>query len=427
MEHEQSTAVDEDAGQQLTITHTERHIMDQNLLGTAQFAHITKLVIDGVIPSLIDGPFGLHNRLQFPSNLTHLTYTNSLMEKLPNGLPDTLIELDVSNNQITYLTELPPNIRILTCNHNYITSLNGIPDSVTEIYCHYNPMTRVNAHTRLPPMLRVLACCYCELTELPRLPVTVTRLACIGNSGLCELPELPPGLVDLVCSECSLEELPRLPDSLTILWCDSNQLHKFPEQLPSNLRELSGDANQLEALPELPHSLTKLYCSNNLLIRLPDLPTGLELLSCKNNSLTWLPELPYGITHLDCSFNDLIVFSSVIPETLTWLDCSDNPDLQWLPPVSQNTYCMRLTSPDLHSMYGYNPMYDVPITDHIIQYVNKTHWTIQQNTATNRLAVYRTELLERQVEITLNPDRIARLIQNGELGELGTWSESLGI
>jgi hypothetical protein len=72
-------------------------------------------------------------------------------------------------------------------------------------------------------------------------------------------------------------------------------------------------------------------------------------------------------------------------------------------------------------------MYDVIITEDIIRDVNKTHWTRERNTATKRLAIYRAELLERQADITLNPDRIARLIQNGELGELGTWSESLGI
>lgn len=413
--------------QQLTITQADRHIMDQNLLGTAQFAHITKLVIDGVIPSLIDGPFGLHNRLQFPPNLTHLTYTNSLMNSIPTGIPDSVIELDISGNRVQNLTGLPPNLRILTCNHNYITSLNGIPDSVTEIYCHYNPMTHINTLRRLPPTLRVLACCYCELTELPQLPVSVTRLACIGNSGLRELPELPTGLVDLVCSSCSIEELPRLPDSLTTLWCDKNQLHVLPARLPSSLKELKCELNKLTTLPELPPSLTKLVCDNNSLTMLPELPPGLELLSCKNNELTWLPELPNSLTHLDCSFNNLVVFSSVIPESLAWLDCSINPDLKWMPPLSNNMFCMRLATIDIRRTYGYSALYDVIITDKIIQDINRTHWTLQQSTATERLAIYRAELLERQVEITLSPDRISRLIRAGELGDIGTWSESLGI
>lgn len=426
MAQEQSTTVDGDVNQlQLSITQAKRYIMDKNILGTAEFAHITKLVIDDVIPSLIDGPFGLHKRLQLPHNLTHLTYTNSLIEKIPSGLPETLIELDISNNRITQLTGLPPNLRVLTCNHNYITSLNGIPDSVTDIYCHYNPLTLVTAHTRLPPNLRVLACCNCELTKFPQIPKSVTRLACIGNSDLRKLPELPTGLVDLICSSCSIEELPSLPDSLTTLWCDKNQLHVLPQRLPSSLKELKCELNKLTTLPELPPSLTILVCENNSLTTLPELPHGLELLSCKNNKLTWLPELPNSLTHLDCSFNNLIVFPSVIPESLTWLDCSINPDLKWMPPLSNNMFCMRLATIDIRRMYGYSALYDVIITDEIIQDVNRTHWTLQQNTATERLAVYRAELLERQVEITLSPDRIARLICNGVLGDIGTWSESL--
>ena len=410
---------------ELKITHTERHLMDQNILNSPQFANITRLVINDVIPSLIDGPFGLHNRLQFPPNLTHLTYTNSLMEKIPSGIPDSVVELDISGNRVTQLTGLPPNLRVLTFKNNYVQDLSGIPDGVTEIYCHYNPMTQINTLTKLPPSLRVLACCYCELTELPRIPKTVTRLACIGNPELPELPELPPNLIDLVCSECSLVELPELADSLTVLWCGSNRLKMLPDMAPSSLVELRCESNQLTVLPELPQGLTKLVCENNSLIRLPDLPPGLELLSCENNQLTTLPELPNGLTHLNSSANRLVVFPAAIPDTLAWLDCSINPDLKWIPPVSLNMFCMRLATIDIRRSYGNSALFDAVITEDIINDVNRTHWIRQRKVADQRLAGYRAELLERQLEITLNPDRIARLIRNCELAELGTWSDSL--
>jgi len=64
------------------------------------------------------------------------------------------------------------------------------------------------------------------------------------------------------------------------------------------------------------------------------------------------------------------------------------------------------------------------ITPEIITYINKEHERLFREWLFNRLAVYRPELLERQMEITMNPDRIFRLIQNGELGPLGTWSDS---
>lgn len=413
---------------ELTITYDMRHLMDQNLLGTPEFAHITRLIIDGICPSLIDGPYGLHNRIQFPPNLKYLKYTNSHIDNVPPNLPDTLEELDISGNRISRLTGLPPNLRILNCMNNQLNALSGIPDSVTEIYCHYNPLTLVNSTTQLPAQLTIFAACYCELTELPALPITLTRFACTGNTKLNKLPPvLPQGLVDLVCSECSLDELPALPDTLTTLWCNNNNIYDLGHQLPASLKDLQCEVNQLTKLPALPIGLTYLACGDNLLTSLPDLPPRLELLSCNKNQLFWIPELPNTLTHLNCSNNKLIAFSSAMPCTLGWLDCSGNAELKWMPPVGPNVLCMRLSTINIQRTYGYSDRFDVVITDEIAQDINKTHWSMLRKMATEALAVYKSELLERQMEITLNPDRIARLIRNGELGELGTWTESLGF
>jgi len=407
---------------ELQITHTERYLMDQNILNSSQFAHITRLVINDVIPSLIHGPHGLHTKLQFPPNLTHLTYTNSLMDKIPTGLPDTLLELDISGNRVRQLSGLPPNLTILTFNNNNVEDLSCVPDSVTEIYGHNNPLSKISS-TPLPHGLKVLACCYGEITELPQLPDTVTRLACMENKNLSKLPGLSPGMVHLLCTGCNLLELPsKLPESLTELWCDNNQLRELPSQLPIGLLLLKCESNLLTSLPTvLPAGLINLVCGNNQLTWLPELPPTLELLTCESNRLTWLPELSTGLVHLNCRDNMIMTFASSVPDTLQWLDCKGNTDLYLLPPLSLDMICLRLATINLE--YG-NSVYDnVSVTADMIPCVNKTHWKRQCETAIKRLAMYRTELLERHLEITLNPDRIFRLIKNGELGEPGTWSE----
>ena len=41
-----------------------------------------------------------------------------------------LFELDCSNNQITSLDNLPPNLQRLDCSHNKITSLDNVPPNL---------------------------------------------------------------------------------------------------------------------------------------------------------------------------------------------------------------------------------------------------------------------------------------------------------
>lgn len=408
---------------ELNITYNMRHLMDLNLLGTTEFAHITRLIINGIYPSLIDGPYGLHNRLQFPPQLTYLKYTNSLIANVPIGLPATLEELDISGNRISRLNRLPHNLRILNCSGNYLEDLTGIPDSVTEIYCDNNTLTRIK-YNRLPPNLINFVCINCNIYELPEIPESVTMLVCMGNKNLSKLPKLPANLIYLIFSRCNLTMLPELPDTLTEIWCDKNQISELPELLPHGLIVLKCEFNSLTKLPEtLPRDLIILMCGNNKLTYLPDLPPKLELLSCEANNLTWLPTLSSGLIKLDCKDNQLLVFSSAVPETLHWLDCSNNTNIAWLPPLSIDMYYLNLSSIQLSSW----SVHDVIVTEEIMHNINKTHLLRMQKTVDSRLAVYKQELQERQMEITMNPDRIDRLIRNGELGELGTWYESLGL
>ncbi len=409
---------------ELIIPYNMRYLMDQNLLGTPEFAHVTRLIIDGICPSLIDGPYGQHNRIQFPPRLTYLKYTNSLIDNVPPNLPDTLEELDISGNRISRLTGLPPNLRILNCSGNYMKDLSGIPDSVIHIQCSLNLMTRI-AYSHLPSNLNYLICNHCEITELPELPSTLLTLDCANNSSLARLPTLPQTLVSISCCACNLAELPTLPDTMIDLLCDNNVINVLPDELPTALRYLSCESNEITALPSiLPSKLRFLRCGHNSITQLPNLPTTLEYLNCDNNLLTWLPELPVALTHLNCSNNKLLVFASVISGAMSELDCSNNPELRWLPPISQNyIYKLRLATLQLSNA---NSFWDAAITPSDITHVNHVHLKRQYSCASERLAVYRTELLERHVEITMNPDRIARLIRNGELGELGTWHDSLG-
>lgn len=286
-------------------------------------------------------------------------------------------------------------------------------------------MTRI-AVSHLPLNLTYLICNHCEITELPELPSKLLTLDCANNRNLARLPTLPQTLATISCCACNLVELPTLPDTLTDLLCDDNVIEWLPDELPTGLQYLSCETNAITSLPpNLPSKLRFLRCGHNSITQLPPLPITLEYLNCDHNLLTWLPELPDGIQQVHCANNKLLVFAHSIPVTIACLDCSNNPDLRWLPPLDTDSISrLRLATLQLANS---NPYWDTDITPSDIIHVNTVHANRQYTIARERLAIYRHELLERQLEITMNPDRIARLLQSGELGELGTWSESLGF
>lgn len=328
------------------------------------------------------------------------------LDNMNYELPNTIRNLGLSNNKLTELSHIPPAVEVLECIGNKIERLDGIPDSLRILTCRHNPLHSISFCNPLSSNLRELDCSNCLLTCLPELPHTLQKLDCSQNLYLAKLPLLPLGLEYLDCSKCILTELPEFPagSKLTVLKCQFNQLERMPCQLPESLMDLDCSHNKFTCLSS-------------------PLPPNMDTLNCSANKLTWLPDLPNTLTELDCRDNKLSIFPCTIPPGLSWLDCRNNTNLTWLPQLPLGIGYIRLdtVSIPLDESEDY-----AEITPEIIEYINLEHFRVFQTWLSSRLAVYRAELLERQVEITLNPDRIVRLIRNGELGEIGTWNDSLG-
>ncbi len=298
-------------------------------------------------------------------------------------LPDTIRNLQLSDNRLTELSHIPTQTEFLDCSGNELKRLEGLPDSLRILICKHNPISTISFinNNPLSANLRELDCNYCLLTCLPDLPHTLQKLDCSQNLYLAKLPVLPVALKYLKCSMCVLTELPELPDSLMDLDCSHNKITYLPVMLPTNM----------------------------------------DTLNCSANKLTWLPELPNSLTELDCRNNNLTIFPGTIPPGLSWLDCRNNTGLTLLPQLPLGMGHIRL---DTYAIPLDESEDYVEITPEIITDINHQHEILFREWLSSRLTVYRMELIERQAEITLNPDRIARLIRNGELGELGTWGDS---
>jgi Leucine-rich repeat (LRR) protein len=130
-------------------------------------------------------------------------------------------------------------IKILTIYGKIKFSLQfSLPNKLIKLYCSNNQLTNL---PELPNTLTRLDCSNNQLTNLPELPNTLTRLDCDDNQ-LSSLPKLPNTLTCLDCSYNQLSSLPELPNTLTYLFCDNNQLSSLPI-LPKRLSYAAYDNN----------------------------------------------------------------------------------------------------------------------------------------------------------------------------------------
>ena len=244
------------------------------------------------------------------------------------------------------------------------------------LHCDNKQLIELPHH--LPNTLEILNCSNNLIKVLPALPESLIELNC-SNNPLIKAPILPKNLLYLIFSsiDCSNKSedksedkkenfniFPKLPDNLRLLDCSYNKLSEFPENLPDNLNDFICSYNKLVNLPVLPQSLQILNCFHNLLVKLPEIPDNLKILTCDYNKLSVLPDFPE-------LFDD------------ENLGCSKNAKLKYI--------------------------YD----DFKIKTINETNLKIKIIKKMKLLD--RTLLLEHSAKISLNPKRIERLLESGEI------------
>ena len=159
-----------------------------------------------------------------------------------------------------YIDSLPDDIEYL---HLTRRGIQNLPD-MSRFTKLYELDVSKNMLTTLPPLPRSierLSCGYNRITRLSPLNGNLTFLDCSGNL-LCTLPEMPPDLFTLVCRENRLESVPAFGPSLHSIDCNKNRIRR---------------------LPDLNHCLENLSCENNCIMYLPKINNNLRSLRCNNN------------------------------------------------------------------------------------------------------------------------------------------------
>ena len=202
------------------------------------------------------------------SNITSIDCSSSNISNL-DGIQhfENLTHLNCGYNQLTQLTELPPNLTNLNISHcvNLIT-IESFPNTLEFIDCSYN---QLNVLPDLPSELKQLYCGVNVLNSLPNLPYNLTHLDCSFNN-LISLPYLPENLAHINCSYNQLTSLPDLPDQLGLLY--NNPLNIF-----NNNIECVGDYS--DVFEELLGIYPNCVDSNNLVNQEINLPEGWSMFS----------------------------------------------------------------------------------------------------------------------------------------------------
>ena len=101
------------------------------------------------------------------------------LKKIPQ-LPYNLIELDCSNNNLSYLPQLPNSLTDLQCHNNgVLMNLPQLPKSLIILYCYYNKL--INLPQIHPNNLKELFCFLNKLTKLQKVNKQIKRLEYDSN------------------------------------------------------------------------------------------------------------------------------------------------------------------------------------------------------------------------------------------------------
>lgn len=160
----------------------------QNLI-TIQDANFAKFLIEKY-PSCMNG-----NQMDItcPEILNEKSLSlNALQIGSIDGINyfSNLESLELVENNVSQLPNLPSKLMILDCSMNQLKSLPKLPSALEELSCAVNQLTSLPL---LPASLKILYCNFNQITVLPTLPITLEYLACGSNSITC-LPELPSSI-----------------------------------------------------------------------------------------------------------------------------------------------------------------------------------------------------------------------------------------
>ncbi|HAY5464139.1 TPA: E3 ubiquitin--protein ligase, partial [Shigella flexneri] len=162
---------------------------------------------------------------------------NEAVSLLKECLINQFSELQLNRLNLSSLPDnLPPQITVLEITQNALISLPELPASLKHLDVDNNQLTML---PELPALLEYINADNNQLTMLPELPTSLEVLS-VRNNQLTFLPELPESLEALDVSTNLLESLPAVPvrnhhseETEIFFRCRENRITHIPENILS--------------------------------------------------------------------------------------------------------------------------------------------------------------------------------------------------
>ena len=241
-----------------------------------------------------------------------LDLSNNKIKKIVlNYLPPNLKLLDISDNKIVDITDLPLGLIGIDLSSNLIEMFDGRNfTGLKELLISDNRL-EVNKF-KFSPNLTIcdISCNFIEcLDDFPE------HLKCINASENCikKVGKFNSKLEKISLSENKIETIQDLPDSITWFDCSKNSLDEIDIHLSTLLEDLNLADNKIVKFESvLPPNLRKLNLSKNLIKEMPDLPDGVEQVDLSHNVIDELKDIPDSVTTLNVNDNSLTNISSAL-------------------------------------------------------------------------------------------------------------------
>lgn len=262
--------------------------------------------------------------------IEHLDISDNLIEKLEN-LPKNLKTLNCSSNLIQELELMAvdlPNLERLLFQQNSIEyfELHNFKN-LTEINGSDNPLSTLFSD-QFPPSLQTLRVENCQITQI-NLNKTFIKYLFLKDNEVKELSSetLPMSLITLNMNNNDLDDSCKLYlkcfPTLVNINLDNNNFTKVPMDIPDNLDNLNIQNNEIEEVNSLPTGLKRIDLEKNKIKSFTAWGEGLNEVYLENNKLTSLTNMNNDLETLIVSDN-LISNIDEFPTNLETINLSDN-------------------------------------------------------------------------------------------------------
>ena len=210
----------------------------------------------------------LTNLLPLGDSLTHLDISYNQFDSLNIIGGDNLDSLLAFNNSLDYIDNLPNRLTYLDISENLFTTLPTLPLSLVELKANYNLISGINRLNQLWG-LKNLELIQNQLSVLPNLPNSLEILM-VASNNLTTLPALSANLRYLNFGNNNVNQWPVFNDSIRMIAAYNNQFGYIDYLPPYLQELYIYDNPQLNCLPAIPDFLFSLLATNTNITCLPN-------------------------------------------------------------------------------------------------------------------------------------------------------------